>query len=232
VGTVVITAQFRNTTQQRAVVFAAGARGDHHGADQSAAHRRRFNTPPARSTNFGTIVSTTAALRDARRGVYLGAGGLITNAAGASINAVRAAVSLAFFGTTSRGGKRWSNAGTLNGRDRSLDRPRRHRQQHDRQFRRDYRYPAAPPFASASGMILIVLESGSSLQGVITGFHSRRPVRPAVPAFSASGTVTLDASTHVLQIVENAGTYTINLDPSQSFAGEPSTCRPMRAVVR
>jgi len=165
--------------EQRRGRIRAGGTAINHGLIQSA-HRRRVHNTAARST-ISARSSARAALRTRGAGVYLGAGGLITNAAGASINAVRGAVSLRFFGTTSAR-QRWST------RAPSWRRPevsiaRRHRQQHDRQFRRDYRYQRHPPFASAPDD-LIVLESGSSLQGVITGFHPAT-VRPAVPDVQA-----------------------------------------------
>ncbi|HEV2335933.1 MAG TPA: hypothetical protein VGS13_10580 [Stellaceae bacterium] len=65
----------------------------------------------------------------------------------------------------------------------------------------------------------VVIEKGSVLHGSVANFHPGDSFDLPFMSFSSSGTVALDAG-NVLRVVENGGTFAINLDPSQSFTGD------------
>jgi hypothetical protein len=71
----------------------------------------------------------------------------------------------------------------------------------------------------AAGSDQLVIEQGSSLQGVVGNFHPGDTFDLPFMSFSNSGTVTL-AANNVLQITENGSIFNIDLDPAQNFAGD------------
>ena len=213
------------TTNGSAVSLASGGTAINHGLIESGRTGISFNNTAGTIDNFGAIISTATLSGTRGAGAYLGAGGLVTNETGASISAVRAAVSLAFFGTTSAAAT-VVNSGTLTGDTGISIGPG------DTGSNTIVNFgtiigTSGTAIRLGAGNDLVIIEAGSSLQGVISGnFHPGDRFDLPFLTFSNTGTVTLDPSTHALQIVENAGTYTINLDPGQSFAGDAFQLAP------
>jgi hypothetical protein len=204
-------------TPSGSVVLVSGGSVINHGLIASAGTGIAFTNAAGTIDNFGTIDSTAPLSATRGAGGYLGAGGLITNEAGAAITAVRAAVSLAFFGTTGAAAT-VSNSGTLLGNTGiSIGAG-------DTGNNTIVNFGA---IAGTSGIAVslgagndrVVIEPGSTLQGAVGNFHAGDTFDLPSMNFNTSGTATLGAG-NVLQIVENGGTFTINLDPAQNFTGD------------
>jgi hypothetical protein len=97
-----------------AISIASGGSIGNRGLISSARTGIAFNNTAGTVDNFGNIVSTASTSFTAGSGVYLQNGGLITNEAGASITAQRAAVSLGGTSTTTAS-VLVTNSGTLTG---------------------------------------------------------------------------------------------------------------------
>jgi hypothetical protein len=70
-----------------------------------------------------------------------------------------------------------------------------------------------------AGADKIIIEAGSSLQGAIGNFLPGDSFDLPFMPFSSSGSVSL-ATGNVLKVIENGGTFTIDLDPNQDFTNE------------
>ncbi len=75
-------------------------------------------------------------------------------------------------------------------------------------------------FGSSSGGL--VIEQSASPLGTIVNFTGGNTVDLRFLAFSSSGTATLGAN-NVLQISENGGSFALDFDPGQNFAGKTFT---------
>ncbi len=176
-----------------------------------------FGNTAGTADNFGTIVSTAALSAASGAGIYLGAGGVITNEAGAAVTAVRAAVSLAFFGTTSAAAT-VTNSGTLLGNTGiSIGAG-------DTGDNTIVNFgtiigTSGTAVSLGSGDDRVVIEAGSGFNGAIGNFHPGDTFDLPFLSFSGSGTVTLGIN-NVLQIVAGGSPIDIDLDPAQSFAGD------------
>ena len=66
----------------------------------------------------------------------------------------------------------------------------------------------------------LVIEPGSTLQGVVHGFHVGDTIDLPFKVLDPAGTASLDPVTHSLSIVENGAIFTVALDPNDSFTGD------------
>ena len=165
--------------------------------------------------NAGTIVSTAPVSGTGAAGVYLGGGGVITNQAGGLITANRAAVSLAFFGSTNADAL-VTNYGVLSGStgisigagDTG-----------------DNTIVNFGTITGTNGIAIrlgggddeIVINSYSQLYGAVGNFQPGDTFDLPFLAFSSAETVTRDAG-NVLRISQSGVlVYSIQLDPSQNF---------------
>ena len=97
-----------------AVFVGSGGTLTNRGLITSTSGAVNFSTTAGTVDNFATIISTLPVGTAPGAGVYLGSGGLITNAAGASITALRAAISIGGTAATSAAVV-VNNAGTVTG---------------------------------------------------------------------------------------------------------------------
>ncbi len=116
IGTVVNYGTIRNTTSLGSdVLLVSGGTVTNRGLISSARTGISFGgTVAGTVANFGTVRSTAPTTSTAGVGIYLQSGGLITNAAGASITALRSAVGIGHTAATSAAAI-VNNAGTITG---------------------------------------------------------------------------------------------------------------------
>ena len=85
------------------------------------------------------------------------------------------------------------------------------------------------------GSDLVVMGAVSSLQGVVSNLHVGDAFDLLFTPFSSGGTTTVVSNgtiSQTLQIVENSTTFSIALDPNQSFAGDTFCLLPTMTVAR
>jgi hypothetical protein len=77
--------------------------------------------------------------------------------------------------------------------------------------------------ALGGGNDRLVIEAASLLQGVVAGFHPGDTFDLPFLSFDSQGQATLVSNgtvTNQLQIIENSGSFSLNLDPTQSFTSD------------
>ncbi len=114
IGTVVNYGTIQNTTTESSAVRLVGGSVINHGLISGARTGISFGNTAGTVVNFGTVRSTAPTTFTAGVGIYLQSGGLITNAAGASITALRSAIGIGHTAATSAAAI-VNNAGTITG---------------------------------------------------------------------------------------------------------------------
>jgi hypothetical protein len=172
--------------------------------------------------NKGTIVSTATSSATAGVAIYLGNGGLITNEAGALIKAYRSAIPIAKYGTATNN-TTIVNHGTIVGKEGI--------------------YIGASGGTGANTIVdygviqgtngiaislgavgdrVVVGSATATIIGALGNFKPGDTIDLPFLTYDPAGTATVTTSgtvTNVLKVVESSGTFIINLDPSENFAG-------------
>jgi fibronectin-binding autotransporter adhesin len=166
--------------------------------------------------NSGTIQSTAPTSLTQGTGVYLGGGGLITNRAGGLIFALRDAVTLGISPTSAAATV--INAGTITG---SVGVKINLADTGDNTIVNYGTITGTGGIAIrlGGGNDRVVIEPGSTLVGAVGNFNAGDTFDLPVVTYDTAGSANLLAG-NVLQIIENGGTATINLDPSEDFTGD------------
>ncbi len=223
IGTIVNYGTIENTTSLSSVIsLVSGGTAINHGLIESPRTGVAFSHTAGTIDNFGTIVSTAPLSGTRGTGAYLGAGGLITNEAGGLITALRSAVAIGNTAATSTPAI-VSNLGILTGSVGVTIGAADSASNTIVNFGTITGTSGTAINLGTVGSQLVVIGSNSSLQGVITNLLPGDSFDLPFMTFSSSGTVTVVSNGTVsqqLQVVENAGTFTIALDPNQNFSSD------------
>jgi hypothetical protein len=222
-GTVVNYGTLANSaTAGSAVLISAGGSVINHNVIAGARTGVSFHDESGTLDNFGVIVSNAPTSLTGGYAVYLQYGGAVTNEAGASIASVRIGIELG--GTTTGAVGIVTNLGTVTGGAGIVV--------GDSNFGRNTIVNAGTVTGTVgiaielgAGGSQVVIDGGSLLNGAIGYFLPGDSIDLPFLPFAAGGGATVGDG-NVLQIVESTGSFGINLDPGQNFAGAPFHAMP------